>query len=111
MTDILLIYVTCASVEEAKKIGKKLLEKRLCACVNIIDNANPMFLWPPKSGKIDESQETILLVKTLEKKYSGVEREITKLHSYDTPCIIAIPAVHVAGKYYDWLKEEIERHL
>lgn len=60
--------VTCATVYEAKKIGTALLGKRLCACVNIIDKSNPLFIWPPKSGKIDESQETILLVKTLEKK-------------------------------------------
>lgn len=108
MTDMILIYVTCASIEEAKKIGRHLLKKRLCACVNILGNANPMFLWPPKTGKIDESQETVFLVKTLEKKYKEVEREIIKLHSFDTPCIIALPVLHVAGKYYHWLKEEID---
>ena len=107
MTDMILIYVTCASVEEAKRIGRALLTQRLCACVNIIDKANPLFLWPPKSGKIDESQETILLVKTLEKKYHDVEREIIALHSYETPCIIALPVLHVAKKYLRWLKDEI----
>ena len=69
MTDMLIVYVTCENIGEAKKIGRHLLEKRLCACVNILGNANPMFLWPPKSGNIDESQEVVLLVKTLEKKY------------------------------------------
>lgn len=44
MSDMILIYVTCASVGEAKKIGKHLLKKRLCACVNILGNANSMFL-------------------------------------------------------------------
>ena len=29
MTDMILVYVTCASVGEAKKIGKHLLTKRL----------------------------------------------------------------------------------
>ncbi|HCS79383.1 TPA: divalent-cation tolerance protein CutA [Patescibacteria group bacterium] len=108
MTDMLIVYVTCENIGEAKKIGRHLLEKRLCACVNILGNANPMFLWPPKSGNIDESQEVVLLVKTLEKKYSEVEKEIIKMHSYDTPCIIALPVLHVAQKYYEWLKGEIE---
>ncbi|MBI5449316.1 divalent-cation tolerance protein CutA [Candidatus Gottesmanbacteria bacterium] len=108
MTDMILVYVTCTSLTEAKKIGKRLLEKRLCGCVNFVENANPMFLWPPKSGKINESQETILLVKTLENKYDLVEAEVVKLHSYDTPCIIGIPIAYVSRKYLHWLAGELE---
>lgn len=108
MSDLLLVYITCDTVAEAKQIGKHLLSKRVCACINIFPHMNPMFFWPPKSGKIDESQEVVLIAKTIESKYKALESEVIKIHSYDTPCIIAIPVKHVTQKYYAWLKGELE---
>ncbi|MFC1624796.1 divalent-cation tolerance protein CutA [Patescibacteria group bacterium] len=108
MTDMLLVYITCESVEQAKEIGKKLMEKKLCACINIFPEMKPMFFWPPKSGTIDESDEVVLIAKTIESKYKELEEEIYKIHSYDTPCIIAIPVKHVGKKYYDWLVGELD---
>lgn len=107
MTDIILVYVTCESVTQAKKIGRHLLKKKLAGCVNIYPEMTPMFLWPPKSGTIDESKEVTLIVKTIEVKWKEVEKEITKIHTFDTPCIIALPVKHVSKKYYDWIVGEI----
>ena len=108
MTDMILIYVTCESVEQAKKIGKHLMTKKLCTCINIFPDMQPMFFWPPKSKTIDESKEVVLIVKTLESKYQAVEDEIHKIHTYDVPCVFAIPVTHVAKKYYEWFKGEME---
>lgn len=107
MTDMILIYITCESVDQAKKIGTHLLKKRLCGCFNIIDGMKAVYWWPPKSGKIEEASETILLVKTLQKKFDEIEKEVLKLHASDTPCLIAIPVVNVSKKYYEWIKGEI----
>jgi periplasmic divalent cation tolerance protein len=108
MSNLLLIYITCDNVAQAKQISKHLLTKRVCACINIFPHMEPMFFWPPKSGKIDESQEVVLIAKTIESKYKALEAEVIKIHSYDTPCIIAIPVKHVTQKYYAWLKGELE---
>lgn len=108
MTDLLLCYITCESVAQAKDIGTHLLKKRLCACINIFPDMKPMFFWPPQSGKIDESSEVVLIAKTVESKYQALEKEVVKVHSFDTPCIIAIPTAHVSQKYYNWLVGEIE---
>lgn len=108
MSDLLLVYITCDSVEQAESIGKHLLNKRLCACINIFPEMQPYFFWPPKSGKIDGSKEVVLIAKTTEAKYATLEVEVEKVHTYDTPCIIAIPTAHVNKKYYDWLVSELE---
>lgn len=105
---MLLCYITCDSVDQAKKIGKHLMEKKLCACVNIFPEMQPMFFWPPKSGKIDESKEVVLIAKTVESKYRSVEDEVHKIHTYEVPCVFAIPVKHVAKKYYEWLVGEME---
>ncbi|KKR69551.1 MAG: CutA1 divalent ion tolerance protein [Candidatus Woesebacteria bacterium GW2011_GWA2_40_7b] len=49
-----------------------------------------------------------MIVKTLKRKYEELEKEIYKIHTYDTPCIIAIPTYKVNKDYYDWIKGEIE---
>ena len=108
MTDMILVYITCDTVDQAKEIGKHLMNKRLCACVNIFPDMQPMFFWPPKSGKIDESKEVVLIAKTIEGKYEDLEKEVSKIHSSDTPCIFSILVTHVAKKYYEWLKGELE---
>ena len=104
---MLLVYITCGSVDQAKKISKHLMTKKLCACVNIFPEMHPMFFWPPKTGIIDESREVVLIAKTVESKYPHLEVEVAKVHTYDTPCIFAIPVKHVAKKYYDWLVGEM----
>jgi periplasmic divalent cation tolerance protein len=106
MTDMLMVYITCESVEQAKKIGKHLLKKRVCACVNIFPEMHPMFFWPPKSGIIDESKEVVLIVKTIESRFKSLEKEVKAIHPDDIPCIIALPVSHVSKNYYDWLVGE-----
>jgi periplasmic divalent cation tolerance protein len=108
MTDLLLCYITCNSLTQAKQIGRHLLTKRVAACINLYPEMYPMFWWPPKAGKIDEGKEVVLIAKTIESKYSALEAEVTKIHTYDTPCIIAIPTTHVSQKYYDWLVGELK---
>ena len=105
--NMILIYVTCDSVEQAEIIGDKLMMKKFCACVNIFKEMQPMFFWPPKSGKIDKSKEVVLLIKSVSSKYDDIEKEVSEIHTYDVPCIFAIPVIAVHDKYWNWLKEEM----
>ncbi len=105
---MILVYIVCSNENEAKNIAEKLLKKRLCACVNILDKMKSMYFWPAKSGKIEKSTETILLVKTIKEKYFQINKEILKIHSYDIPCIFSIKIDEVDSKYYRWLKDQIK---
>jgi len=108
MTDVILCYITCESSDQAEKIATHLMDRKLCACVNIFPEMKPMFFWPPKSGKIEDGNEVVLIAKTIASKYSQLEAEVGKIHSYKIPCIFAIPVVSVSKKYYDWLLGEME---
>lgn len=99
-----LIYVVCESVEEAKSIGKKLIEKKLVACVNIVPSMISMYTW---EGSLCDSQETVLLCKTSADKFSPVSERIQQLHSYETPCILEIPIGSINDAYRDWLKLQL----
>lgn len=108
MDDLILVYTTWETADQAKEAGRKLLLTRTCACVNIYPEIHPMFWWPPKINKIDESKEVVMIIKTLKNKYEELEKEIYKIHTYEVPCIIAIPTYKVNKDYLDWIKGEIE---
>ena len=107
MSDLILIYITCGSVEDARCIGRHLLEKRVCGCVNIFPEMQPMYWWPPKANTIEEQPEVVLIVKTLQKYFTKVEAEVRRLHPAETPCLIAMPVSNVNNDYYQWIKGEL----
>lgn len=105
--DLLLVYITCANDVEAEKIGRVLIEEKLAGCINILGEVKPIYHWPPKSSIIETSKESVLIAKTLVSKYETLKKKVEDIHSYDTPCIIAIPTYDVSDKYYKWIKGEI----
>jgi periplasmic divalent cation tolerance protein len=106
MTDMIVVYVTCPSPEEAERIGTTLLEKRLCACINIYPEIRSKYYWPPNENVFEEAKETVLLIKSTRSKYKQLEKEICKIHSSTTPCIFAYPVVAGLPSYLDWIVGE-----
>lgn len=106
---MILIYITCESREQAEDIGRHLFKKRLVGCINIIPGTHALYFWPPGKNYIEESDEVILLCKTIEKHYKEIEKEVLKIHSYDNPAIFALPILHVSKKYADWLNGELKK--
>ncbi|HLC90514.1 MAG TPA: divalent-cation tolerance protein CutA [Candidatus Nanoarchaeia archaeon] len=98
------VYVTAGDEKEAQKIAQLLLKKKLIACANIFP-IKSMYTW---KGKVQSDDEVVLILKTLEKKYSLVETEIKKLHSYDVPCICKIP-VSANKEYMVWVQEQLKK--
>ncbi len=97
------IYITNPSKAGAKRIATHLLKKKLIACANIFDNVNSLYKW---KGKVVDENETILVAKTVESKWSKVKSEVEKIHPYSIPCIIKI-SVESNKKYFDWVKREV----
>lgn len=104
MNNFIFIYITNPSIEEARKIAKHLLEKKLIACANIHPEVESLYPW---KRKLVEEKEVILIAKTLEKNFAKVKKEVEKIHSYSIPCIIKIP-VSSNEKYFEWLQSEIK---
>jgi len=100
---MIFIYTACKGKEEAKKIAKYLLDKKLVACVNMFPITS-MYSW---GGKLAEEDEFVLLLKTKKENYSAVKEEIEKIHSYDVPCIAKLD-VKFNEKYEKWLFGELK---
>ncbi len=107
MTKALLVMVSCEDDAEAQRIGEKLLKDRLAACVQVIRQADSMFLWPPGKNRIDYAEEGLLLIKTLESRWEALEKTVKKLHSYENPEIIALPVAYATKDYLSWMTGEL----
>jgi periplasmic divalent cation tolerance protein len=102
---MLMVLTTVPDEDSASKIARELVENRLAACCSIIDGLKSIYWW---EGKIEESNELLLLIKTSEKLYSEVEGKIKSLHPYTTPEIVAFKAEVVYSEYLRWLMENVQ---
>ena len=99
----LVVFITTSSYEEARKIADVLVSQRKAACVNIVPKVNSLFRW---KGKIEDAEESLLVVKTRAKLFSDVVTTVKGIHSYEVPEIIALPIVEVNPDYLQWINEE-----
>ena len=83
-----LLYVTTRDRDEAVRISSKLVEERLIACGNILDGMESVYWW---NGKVERSKEAVLIAKTDRRNVELVTARILELHSYETPCVVALP--------------------
>jgi len=103
-TRYVVILVTAKDKKEAERIARGLLEARLIACANIIEGVQSLFWW---QGKIDESREVMLMIKTKKSCFKKVSVTIKSLHSYQTPEIIALPIVEASQDYLGWINASV----
>lgn len=105
MTDKIVMMVTCKSRAEAKKIAHAVVDARLAACANVLGApVQSIYRW---KEKIETAKEVLLLVKSTRKRFSALEREIRRLHSYDTPEIVAVPIADGSRTYLQWIEESV----
>jgi periplasmic divalent cation tolerance protein len=104
MTDKIVVLTTCATAEEAGKIARALVSKRLAACVNVLPSVRSIYRW---KGEMEEAQETQLVIKSSRGLFDAVRAEIEKLHSYEVAEVIALPIVDGSNGYLEWLGREL----
>ncbi len=101
--DFRLLYITAAKVEEARRIGRALVEARLAACANIVPGIESIYHW---QGAIVEDREMLLIVKTRAELVDAAIAKVRELHSYTCPCVVALPILAGNADYLEWLGQE-----
>ncbi len=103
-TAYIVVFVTAKDKQEAEKISRGLLEAKLIACANILEGVHSLYWW---QGKIDSSQEALLVLKTKTSLFKKVQAKVKALHSYQTPEIIALPLADGSPDYLRWIDSSI----
>jgi periplasmic divalent cation tolerance protein len=102
MKNFVIAYITAKDKSQALSIGRVLVEERLAACVNVIDNITSIYRW---DGEINEDNEAVLIAKTSSDKFDALTERVKQLHTYDCPCVVSIPITGGNKEYLDWLGE------
>ena len=104
MTDKIVVLSTCGSPEEADRIARALVSKRLAACVNILPGVKSIYRW--KDG-IEDATESLLVIKSSRALFDELRAEIEKVHSYEVAEVIAVQIVEGSEAYMEWLAHEL----
>lgn len=99
-----IVLTTAANPDEARRIGRALVEERLAACTTLIPAVESIYRW---QGAIETSAETMLLIKTEVGKLTQLEARLLALHSYDTPEFLVLPVHAGSDKYLAWMREAV----
>jgi periplasmic divalent cation tolerance protein len=103
MERAVLVYTTWPSIVEAEAAGRKIVEKRLAACVNILPGMISHYWW---EGKIERTEEAVMLVKTRASLAGKVGSMVKELHSYATPAVMTLPVESADPAYHKWIVDE-----
>jgi periplasmic divalent cation tolerance protein len=94
------ITTTADRREVLEEVARHLLEQRLVSCAQIVGPITSMYWW---KENIEETEEWLCLLKTRKALFKKVEREITRLHPYEVPEIVALDITHSLPAYGAWL--------
>jgi periplasmic divalent cation tolerance protein len=91
---------TTASLEEANRLGRALVEERLAACATIIPAVESIYSW---KGKLETSSEAKLMLNTGAEQLAALEARLRQLHSYETPEFLVLSVESGSHDYLEWL--------
>ena len=100
---MLVVYSTAPDAEPAQRIARALVERRAAACVQLLPGLHSTYRW---QGRVEESDEVLLLAKTTRAALPSLELVLRELHPYAVPECVAVEAAHVAAPYRAWVLDQ-----
>lgn len=97
------VYMTAGSLEEAREIGRALVEARLSACINIIDSMQSLYWW---EDQVREDREVVFIAKTVSRLVPGLVELVKSRHSYECPCVVSLPITGGNQDFLDWIIQQ-----
>ncbi|MGF1549289.1 MAG: divalent-cation tolerance protein CutA [Sphingomonadaceae bacterium] len=103
MSNIVSVYATFGSEEEARRIGRQAVERGLAACVNILPAGHSIYRW---RGEVAEEEEVFALFKTSAARARELLSHIEAEHGYDVPAAVVWPIDEALADYEAWVRKE-----
>jgi periplasmic divalent cation tolerance protein len=102
--ETMIALTTCGNEADAEALARALVERREAACVNAVGKVASTYRW---KGKVQQEQETLLIIKTTAARLPAVERTIRELSKYELPELIAFPLAAGNADYLQWIRESV----
>ncbi len=103
-----LLYITAANSQEAERLGRGLVEARLCACANILGPIKSFYWW---QGKLEQGDEVGLIAKTRADLVPAATDWVKENHSYTVPCVVSLPIDGGNHDFLSWIRDETKASL
>jgi periplasmic divalent cation tolerance protein len=99
------VVLSCVgSAEDAARIARALVERRLAACVNVVPGVRSFYRW---KGAVEEDEERLLVIKTRRDRFEPLREALLALHPYELPEAILLPIEAGHDPYLAWLDESV----
>ena len=102
---VLIAFCTFPDADTARKIVREIIDANLAACGNVIPQIESIYRW---QGKVEESKEVLLIIKTTEAAAARVKDAIREMHSYELPECIVISITDGSESYLKWIAESVD---
>ena len=99
---VFLVYMTAPSQAEALTLARDLVRLRLAAGVNVLPGAQSVYRW---KGEVCEANECLLAAQVSEAALPEFMARARALHSYEVPCVIAMPIADGHQPFLRWITE------
>lgn len=100
---VLIVHCSCPDTASADAIAAALVEERLAACVTALPGVRSTYRW---QGRIERSEEILLLIKTVHERLDAVIARIKALHPYELPEVLAVEAAGGLAPYLQWVADQ-----
>jgi periplasmic divalent cation tolerance protein len=104
MSEHLVVLSTVAQAEDAERIARALVERRLAACVNVVPGLLSFYRW---KGSVQRDDERLLVIKTRRERYAELQHALQALHPYELPEVLALPVEAGSPAYLGWIDENV----
>lgn len=95
------VQVTTGSREEAERIARALVERRLAGSAQVC----PLRTWYRWQGQVHEANEHQVSLFTRSDRFTAVAAAVRELHAYELPQIVAVPLVQGTPEFLRWIDE------
>jgi periplasmic divalent cation tolerance protein len=104
VSDRVVALSTVGTPEDAERIARALVERRLAACVNVVPGVVSVYRW---RGAVCRDEERLLVIKTRAERLEALREALVELHPYEVPELVALPVEAGHAPYLACLDESV----
>ena len=95
---------TVATPEDADRLARTLVERRLAACVNVVPGVVSHYRF---GGEQHRDAELLLVIKTRTERLEALRAALVELHPYDVPELVELEIAGGHAPYLAWLDDSV----
>jgi periplasmic divalent cation tolerance protein len=105
LSERVVALTTVGSAEDADRLARALVERRLAACVNVVPGVVSHYRW---KGELQRDEERLLVIKTRAERVEALRDALRELHPYELPELVALAISAGSPEYLKWLDEGVK---